>query len=180
MHRPRLVLTVTGILAAPIVAAVVTSAGAGGFSNLHSVDIAAPRADVWVAAIDDISEWWSDDHTLSGDAGRMSIDARPQGCFCEMLGARAGVVHMTVTFVNPTVMLRLSGGLGPLGLMGTAGNMTWEFDDSETGTTLTLRYAVGGYLPQGLDQVATAVDGVLAEQMDSLKRYVETQRPRPD
>jgi uncharacterized protein YndB with AHSA1/START domain len=180
MQRLRLVLTLPGIFAAPIVAAEVTDAAAGGFSILHSVEIAAPRADVWVAAIDDISEWWSDDHTLSGDAGRMSIDARPQGCFCEMLGATAGVVHMTVTFVNPTVMLRLSGGLGPLGLMGTAGNMTWEFDDSETGTTLTLRYAVGGYLPQGLDRIAPAVDGVLAEQLHSLKRYVESPRPAAD
>lgn len=180
MKHLRRVLALTGILAAPAVPAEVVDAAAGGFNIRHSIEIAAPRADVWFAAIDDIGEWWSDDHTVSGDAGRMSIDARPQGCFCETLGPRSGVVHMTVTFVSPAVMLRLSGGLGPLGLMGTSGNMTWELDDSETGTTLTLRYAVGGYLPQGLDQVAAAVDGVLAEQMDSLKRYVESQRPRPD
>ena len=47
----------------------------------------------------------------------MTIDARTQGCFCEVLGEGAGVVHLTVTFVNPGVILRLSGGLGPLGLM---------------------------------------------------------------
>jgi hypothetical protein len=52
--------------------------------------------------------------------------------------------------------------------MGTAGNMTWEFDDSERGTALTMRYAVGGYLPQGLDEIAPAVDGVLAEQLAAL------------
>ena len=180
MKRLRLALFFSGILVAPVVPAEVVDAAAGGFSIRHSVEIAAPRADVWFAATDHIGEWWSDDHTVSGDANRMSIDAKPQGCFCETLGPRSGVVHMTVTFVNPAVMLRLSGGLGPLGLMGTAGNMTWEFDDSETGTTLTLRYAVGGYLPQGLDQVATAVDGVLAEQLDSLKRFVEMQHASPD
>jgi hypothetical protein len=54
-----------------------------------------------------------------------------------------------------------------------AGNLTWEFDDSETGTTLTWRYAVGGYLPGGLEQVASAVDGVLLEQMQSLKALAE-------
>lgn len=179
MKQLRLAFTLIGVLVAPAVPAEVVDAAAGGFNTRHTIEIAAPRADVWFALIDDIGRWWSDDHTLSGDAGRLSIDATPQGCFCETLGPRAGVVHMTVTFVNPAVMLRLSGGLGPLGLMGTAGNMTWEFDDSETGTTLTLRYAVGGYLPQGLDQVAGAVDGVLVEQMQSLKRHVEARGSGP-
>ena len=103
----------------------------------------------------------------------MYIDARPQGCFCEALGEGAGVVHLTVTFVNPGVILRLSGGLGPLGLMGVSGNMTWEFEDSEDGAIVTLSYAVGGYLAEGLDSIAEAVDGVLVEQMTSLKAFVE-------
>ncbi|RLA23363.1 MAG: hypothetical protein DRQ63_11775 [Gammaproteobacteria bacterium] len=84
---------------------------------------------------------------------------------------------MTVTFVNPGVMLRLTGGLGPLGLMGVAGNMTWEFDDSEEGTTVTLNYAVGGYMSGGLDSIASAVDGVLIEAMTRLKSFVETGSP---
>jgi len=82
-----------------------------------------------------------------------------------------------VTFVNPGVLLRLTGGLGPLGLMGVAGNMTWEFDDSEDGTKVTLKYAVGGYMPGGLDSIASAVDGVLVEAMTRLKSYVETGSP---
>ena len=82
---------------------------------------------------------------------------------------------MTVTFVNPGVILRLSGGLGPLGLMGVSGNMTWEFEDSENGTIVTLNYAVGGYLPAGLDSIAEAVDVVLVEQMTSLKAFVEVE-----
>ncbi len=103
----------------------------------------------------------------------MYIEARTQGCFCEMLGKAGGVVHLTVTFVNPGVILRLSGGLGPLGLMGVSGNMTWEFKDNEDGTTVTLQYAVGGYLAGGLDAIAAAVDGVLIEQMASLKAFAE-------
>lgn len=165
--------TFAAMLAAPPLFAEVTDAAPAGFSTRHSIEIEAPRAEVWSAAIE-VGDWWIDDHTVSGDAARLSIEARPQGCFCETLGKDAGIVHMTVTFLNPAVVLRLSGGLGPLGLMGVAGNMTWEFEDSETGTTLTWRYAVGGYLPQGLDAVAPAVDAVLAEQMDSLKRHVES------
>lgn len=159
-------------VAVPSSAEVVDSA-ASGFTVRHRIEIDAPRTEVYIAAVNDIGDWWSDDHTVSGDAGNMYIEAQPKGCFCEQLGRNAGLVHMTVTFVNPTVMLRLSGGLGPLGLMGVAGNLTWEFDDSETGTTLTWRYAVGGYLPGGLEQVASAVDGVLLEQMQSLKALAE-------
>ena len=145
----------------------------GGFTISHQTKISAARIDVYNAAVNNIGDWWSDDHTLSGDAGNMYIDARTQGCFCEVLGEGAGVVHLTVTFVNPGVILRLSGGLGPLGLMGVSGNMTWEFEDSENGTIITLNYAVGGYLSGGLDSIAEAVDGVLVEQMTSLKAFVE-------
>ena len=81
---------------------------------------------------------------------------------------------MMVTFVNPGVMLRLTGGLGPLGLMGVAGNMTLEFDEGESGTVVTMQYAVGGYMYGGLDMIASAVDGVLREAMTRLTTYVET------
>jgi hypothetical protein len=151
----------------------VLDAAPGGFTIRHKTQISAGRIDVYNAAIHKVGTWWNDDHTLSGDAGNMYIEPRTQGCFCETLGETGGVVHLTVTFVNPGVILRLSGGLGPLGLMGVNGNMTWEFDDSEQGTIVTLNYAVGGYLAGGLDSVAAAVDGVLIEQMTSLKSFVE-------
>ena len=151
----------------------VTDSAGGGFSIRHSVDIQADRGAVYKAAVYNIGEWWSDDHTVSGDASNMYIEARTQGCFCEKLGDGAGVVHLTVSFVNPGVMLGMTGGLGPLGLMGVAGNMTWEFVDSADGTTVTLHYAVGGYMDGGMDTVAGAVDGVLIEQMTRLKAFVE-------
>ncbi len=145
----------------------------GGFTISHQTEISADRFDVYNAAVNNIGDWWSDDHTLSGNAGNLTIDARVQGCFCERLGEAGGVVHLTVTFVNPGVILRLTGGLGPLGLMGVNGNMTWEFEDSEHGTTVTLKYALGGYHPDGLDSQAEAVNGVLVEQMMSLKAFAE-------
>jgi len=174
--RPRKAFTALAIACfiATAADAEVLDAGPGGFTISHKTEISAGRADVYSAAVDNIGDWWSDDHTLSGDAGNMYIDARTQGCFCEVLGKGAGVVHLTVTFVNPGVMLRLSGGLGPLGLMGVSGNMTWEFADSENGTIVTLIYAVGGYLSGGLDSIAEAVDGVLVEQMTGLKAFVES------
>ena len=158
-------------------AAEVIDAAPGGFSLVHEVTIAAPREEAWQAAVNQVGQWWSSDHTISGDATRMSIDPRPQGCFCEAIGEHAGVVHLTVTFVNPNVLLRLTGGLGPLGLLGVDGNMTWEFLDAEEGTIVRFSYAVGGYRPGGLDEMAGPVDYVIGEALQRLKAYVETGDP---
>ncbi len=152
----------------------VLDAAANGFTVNYSTVISAGRGVVYGAAVDNISQWWSSDHTLSGDADNLYITAQPHGCFCEKLGPHAGLIHLTVTFVNPGVMLRFTGGLGPLGLMGVSGNMTWEFEDDEQGTRVTLNYAVGGYLDGGLDAIAVTVDGVLVEQIEALKKLVES------
>lgn len=151
----------------------VRDASPAGFTLEHEAVIAADRLTVWRAAVHGIGDWWSDAHTISGDATKLSIDPRPQGCFCETLGGGAGMVHQTVTFVNPTVMLRLTGGLGPLGLMGVSGNMLWEFFDDPAGTRVRFSYAVGGYHPEGLDALAAAVDSVIGDALVRLARFVE-------
>ena len=154
-------------------AAEVLDAAANGFTVKHSVVVTAPRAEAYGIAVDKFAEWWSSDHSFSGDGSNLYIDARPFGCFCEKLGDEGGVVHMTVTFVNPGTMLRFTGGLGPLGLMGVEGNMTWEFDDAEQGSTrVTITYAVGGYMADGLDTIAPAVDGVITEQLNRLETRI--------
>ena len=152
----------------------VLDAAPGGFSLVHEVTIDAARDDVWRAAVDEVGQWWSSDHTVSGNAGNMHIDAKVQGCFCESIGDYAGIVHMTITFVNPEVLLRLTGGLGPLGLMGVSGNMTWEFMDVGGATTVKFSYAVGGYRPGGLETISGSVDYVIGEALLRLKTHVET------
>ena len=152
----------------------VLDAADNGFTVRHRLLIQAERGAVYDTAVNRIAEWWSSDHTVSGDAANLYIRTDLPGCFCEKLGAQGGLIHLDVTFVNPGIMLRLSGGLGPLGLMGVAGNMTWEFDQADEGTTVTLQYAVGGYLDGGLGTVAGPVDAVLGEQLSRLKALVET------
>ena len=151
----------------------VLDAAAGGFTTSHSVEISATRHVVYESLVGDVGKWWNSDHTVSGSAANMYLSPRSQGCFCEVLGEGAGVVHMTVTFANPGVMLRMTGGLGPLGLMGVAGNMTFEIEETEGVSSVTLEYAVGGYMPGGLDKIAPAVDGVLVDVLDRLKGFVE-------
>ncbi len=170
-------LTVLGVPAVPA-SADVRDAAAGGFSIVHKLSIAAPRATVYGTVVDDVGKWWSSDHTFSGDAANLYMTAEPNGCFCERLGSDGGLVHMTVTFVSPGAMLRLTGGLGPLGLLGVNGNMTLEFsasDGRDDVTDLTLTYVVGGYRPGGLDELAPAVDYVLQEQLNRLQDYIEAE-----
>lgn len=157
--------------------AAVVDAADNGFTVRHTIEISADRLAVYVAMVQNIGNWWNGDHSVSANAANLYIDTDLPGCFCETLGQGMGLVHMTVTFVNPGVMLRMTGGLGPLGLMGVSGNMTWEFEEDEGVTTVTLQYAVGGYMPGGLDAIAKPVDGVLFDAVTRLKRYVETGSP---
>jgi len=166
-------LLLIGLLAAVNTGAEILDSAAGGFTTRSSLEIDAPRQEVYHALVANVGRWWNDDHTVSGNAANLSIDPRPQGCFCENLGEGAGLVHMTVTFANPGVMLRLSGGLGPLGLMGVNGNMTFEIDETEGVSTVVLQYAVGGYTADGLDQIAAAVDGVLIDVLNRLRNFIE-------
>ena len=155
----------------------VTASAANGFELEHEVIIDASRSDVWQAAVGEIGAWWSSAHTLSGDARNMRIDVQPMGCFCETVSAQGSVVHLTVTFVNPGVLLRMTGGLGPLGALGVSGNMFWEFFDADEGTRVKFSYAVGGYHPDGLDSLAPAVDYVIGEALGRLAAYAETGSP---
>ena len=170
------VFSIVLLIANTQVAAEVLDAGSGGFTSRHMVSISAPPSVVYTNLIANIGDWWSDDHTYSGNASNLNIDAKPLGCFCERLGD-GSVVHLTVTFVDPNKTLRLSGGLGPLGLMGVSGSMTWELrDHGDKQTTVILTYAVGGYSADGLDAIAPAVDGVLDVQVARLKQWVETEQ----
>lgn len=168
-----LMLVVLFVAGPATAVAEVVDAGEGGFTVVNEVVISAGKDAVWQAATAEIGNWWNPDHTVSGDASLLSIKAQPLGCFCEHLGDNAGVVHMQVTMVNPGVVMRFTGGLGPLGLMGVSGNMTWELDAHEEGTKVTFTYAVGGYQPGGLESIAAPVDAVIGEALLRLKAYVE-------
>lgn len=174
MKKLGLLILMGGLCAATAVQAEVTHMAPGGFITVNELVIDTDRETAWNVAIDEVGAWWDSAHTVSGDAARMHIDAIPQGCFCESLDGESGVVHMVVTMVNRNVVLRLTGGLGPLGLMGVDGNMTWEFADADGATRVKFTYAVGGYSPDGLDKIAAPVDYVVGQALKRLKIYAET------
>lgn len=156
-----------------LASAEVVDAAANGFQVKREALINAPADKVYAALIQP-SAWWNKDHTWSGSAANLSLAAMSGGCLCEKLPSGGSAQHMTVVFARPGQALRLFGGLGPLQMSGATGHLAWTLTETNGQTTLVQTYDVGGYMKGGLDKIAPAVDGVLSEQFDRLKAYVET------
>ena len=71
--------------------ATVVDADVNGFTVTHKTSVSADRMAVYKAAIENIGDWWSSDHTVSGSAANLYFDTRLQGCFCESLGQGTGL-----------------------------------------------------------------------------------------
>jgi hypothetical protein len=56
--------------------------------------------------------------------------------------------------------------------------MTWKLSPAGKGTRLELTYSVGGFIPGGFESLAPAVERVTGEQVERLKRFVETGTPK--
>jgi hypothetical protein len=152
----------------------VADSAANGFTIKIVESIHASPADVYNRLVHNVGDWWNSDHTLSGDAHNLSIDEKPMGCFCEKLANGGAVRQAEVIFYAPTKSLVLSGMFGPLQKFGAAGTLSFAITPTSDGSKLELTYAVGGYLPGGLNTWAAPVDSVLTEQATRLKSYVET------
>jgi uncharacterized protein YndB with AHSA1/START domain len=148
-----------------------------GFLVKFEVNVNAPAAKVYDALVGQVGSWWNPEHTYSHDAKNLSIDARPGGCFCEKLPNGGGIEHLRVVYVAPPQVVRFSGALGPLQASGVAGSMTWKLTGGPDNTRLDLSYSVGGFIPEGFEKIAPAVEAMLREQLDRLKLFIETGKP---
>jgi uncharacterized protein YndB with AHSA1/START domain len=155
----------------------VTDSAPDGFSLRHTVEVDASAAGVYRALTKQVGKWWHPDHTFTGDAGNLRIEARGGGCFCEKLDDGGEVQHLQVVYAEPGKLLRMSGGLGPLQQVAVAGSLAFTLTESEGSTQVELMYTVAGYRPGGLADWAGPVDGVLGVQMRRLERYLETGAP---
>ena len=91
----------------------VADSGANGFTVKISVVIHAAPEEVYQKLVHNVGEWWSSDHTFSGDAHNLTIDDKPMGCWCEKL-TTGGARHMEVVLAAKGKALVMSGGMGPL------------------------------------------------------------------
>jgi uncharacterized protein YndB with AHSA1/START domain len=151
--------------------------GPSGFTLRTTVTVAASPERLYQHLLDP-GAWWDREHTYSGDAKNLTLVAQPGGCFCEKLPGGGAVEHGRVVHVSTGKMIRLSGALGPLQELAVTGTMTWQIEPAGQGksSALTMTYAVGGYVPGGLDTLAEPVDGVLTRQVQLLKAYAEKTR----
>ena len=99
------------------------------------------------------------------------------GCFCEKLANGGGVRHAEVITVMPGKSLIMSGMLGPLQKFGASGTMSFVVSALARDTKLDFIYAVGGYLPDGLNTWAAPANAMWTEQLTRLKNYAETGNP---
>jgi uncharacterized protein YndB with AHSA1/START domain len=148
-----------------------------GFLVKFEVSVNAPAAKVYDALVGQVGSWWDPQHTYSGDAKNLSIDARPGGCFCEKLPNGGGVEHARVIYFAPREVLRLSGALGPLQGSGVAGTLTFKLTSGTDSTGIQLTYSVGGFIDGGFEKIAPGVESVLRVQLDRLKQFAETGKP---
>lgn len=173
--------------AAPASAEVVASSETGFVIRL-SAEVAASADETWRTLVTP-AQWWNKAHTFSGDAANLYIDSQATGCFCEKLpaakdapaGRRSGSVeHMRLIHVDPGKVLRMSGSLGPLQSEALDGTMTITLKPMGGKTRILWEYVVGGYMRFKPDEIAPAVNKVLAEQLESLAAKLGPAAPRAE
>lgn len=170
-------LAAAGMALAPSLAsASVAQVAANGFVVRHVAEVSASPDEVWAVLVKP-SVWWDSDHTWSGDAANLTLDARAGGCFCEILpnesapkaAPRGSVEHMRVIYVERGRALRLSGALGPLQSDAAIGTLTVQLKPGgKGGTQVLLEYVVGGFTRTPFEKLAPAVDAMLGGQVERL------------
>jgi hypothetical protein len=165
---PILLITAALLPAASPVAAEITHSDEHGFTVHHTVDTPADTFVAWRTMTSHIDQWWSGDHSWSGDAGKLYMKLERGGCFCERLPGSGRVEHLRIIYYEPGSELRFDGALGPLQTMAVQGRMIWKIEKTDAGSRIRFTYHVFGHPEGGLDAIAPAVDGVIGEQLNLL------------
>ncbi|HWH17556.1 MAG TPA: ATPase [Allosphingosinicella sp.] len=147
----------------------VKSASPGHFEVEQKLVVAAAPDEAY-AMLGRIGEWWSKDHSYSGDASNLSLHLEAGGCFCEKLKGGGTVEHLRIVYAEPGKRLRATGGLGPLQGEAVAATLTWSLKPAPGGTEITQNYLVSGHVRSGMEKLAPLVDHVLLEQLSGLQR----------
>lgn len=165
------------ILAAPA-SAEVLSASEHGLEVQQSVNLVIPQPAAF-SAFGQVGQWWSKDHTYSGDAARMSLQLRAGGCWCESLDNGGGIEHMRVTYVQPGERIVLTGSLGPLLYEATTAVMDIKVERIAGGSRVTMNYKAAGFAKGGAAAMAPLIDQVLGAQMKRFRIFAAA-APKPD
>ena len=152
-----------------------SGASATGFTVTHRFETAASPRKVF-DALREPARWWSSQHTWSGDAQNLTLQADAGGCFCERW-ADSSVKHGEVIFSMRDSLLRLRAARGPLQSLAVEGILTFALKDAGARTNVTVTYRVAGNHEAQLTTLAEPVDRMIGEQVARLARYVDTGKP---
>lgn len=129
-------------------------------------------SELWARLVEP-SDWWLSDHTYSGDASNLSLDAQAGGLWREDWDG-GSVWHGTVLQAQPEQSLVLSAPFGPLQGLAVTSVWTITLTPSDSGgTQITFDHVTNGTSASELDAMAPAVDFVKQQAIESLARPSE-------
>jgi len=143
---------------------------ANGFAARETIHLNATPDQVYDALVHPAA-WWNPDHTYSGSAANLTLDARAGGCLCESLPHGGSALLLTVVFAEPGSVLRFRGPMGPFQGQGVDSALTFTLKAEPGGTLLTLDNNVGGYMKGGFDKWSGIADGMLNDLATRLAQY---------
>lgn len=161
------VLTLIALTTSPL-AADVTMSSEQGFTVRHTLMTPADPFLVYRTMTAHIDQWWNPEHSWSGKAANLYVEAERGGCFCERLPNGGHVEHLRIIYLAPGEEIRFDGALGPLQAMAVTGRMLWKIEAAGDGSKISFTYHVFGHPEGGLSGIAAAVDGVVGEQLQRL------------
>jgi hypothetical protein len=159
------------IVAAAAGAAVVESTPTG-FAIEEKIHIAETPDRVYAMLIEPAT-WWNPQHTISGNAANLSLEARAGGCLCEKLPQGGSVQHLTVIYAAPGATLRLKGAMGPFQSQGVDGVLTFSLAPKDGGTDLVLQNNVGGFMKNGFGDWPHGADMMFTDMVGRIKAHAE-------
>jgi hypothetical protein len=167
MNAARLVVAAILLISLPA-RAEVSDLTAAGFLSTHRFEIAAAPGAVY-EALSRAGEWWNGQHTYSGNAANLALEARAGGCFCERWDGNS-IEHGRVIYAQRDKALRIDGALGPRQEMGAVGVLQFALAPAEAGTKLVVTYRVRLTDP-AVEKIAPVVDRVIGEQARRLAAF---------
>lgn len=162
---------VTGILASLLLLPLTTRAEIVSSSETHFTlrhEATSPLSPerLWEKLIRPAS-WWHPDHSYSGDAGNLSLDAQAGGLWREDWDG-GSVSHGRVLLVIPGKTLRLEAPFGPLQGLGAYTVWTISIAAGDGGSVVVFDEVATGPSTAKLAEVAGAVDFVKSEAIRRL------------
>jgi uncharacterized protein YndB with AHSA1/START domain len=174
--RVFLLIGLTSLAAATSARAEVAQSDPQGFTIAIRRIVLADATQSWDGLVHP-ARWWNPEHSWSGDAANLGVEARAGGCWCERWNGNE-VEHGRIIRSEPGVNLRLRGVFGPLQEQALTGVMDFRLTQGKDGTQIDLSYRVSGPASARLDEVAAIVDQVLSLQMDRFKAHLDPLAPQ--